>query len=227
MRILLVEDNRRLSHSVKVSLMDEGYAVDVAYNGLEGQELAEVTNYDAIILDIMLPQKDGLAVCHSLREKKINTPLIMLTARDAVEDRVVGLDKGADDYLVKPFAMTELLARLRSLLRRDSSNKTGRLQVGDLIVEPATHFVQRAGQSIELTSKEFALLEYFARHPDQVITREMIEVHVWSYDFEINSNVIDVYLRRLRRKIDVPFEVKLFETIRGTGYRIRQPQAVE
>lgn len=223
MRILLVEDNHRLSHSLKMSLTEEGYAVDLAYDGQEGQDLAEVTPYDAIILDVMLPKKGGLEVCQSLRLQRVNTPVIMLTARDTVEDRVLGLDSGADDYLVKPFAMSELLARLRALLRRDAPTKTNLLQVGDLSVDPASHFVERAGQAISLTAKEYTLLEYFIRHPNQVITREMVENHVWNYDFESISNVVDVYLRRLRRKIDDPFETKLFETIRGAGYRLREP----
>jgi len=225
MRILLVEDNHRLSHSLKMSLTEEGYAVDLAYDGQEGQDLAEVTPYDAIILDVMLPKKGGLEVCQNLRHQRVNTPIIMLTARDTVEDRVLGLDSGADDYLVKPFAMSELLARLRALLRRDAPTKTNLLHVGDLSVDPATHFVERAGQAISLTAKEYTLLEYFIRHPNQVITREMVENHVWNYDFESISNVVDVYLRRLRRKIDDPFEVKLFETIRGAGYRLREPDS--
>ncbi|MEI6045299.1 MAG: response regulator transcription factor [Chloroflexota bacterium] len=221
MRVLLVEDNRRLSEALKMSLTEEGYAVDVAYDGQAGQELAEFTQYDAIILDLMLPIKDGLAVCRELRRQRINTPLIMLTARDTVDDRIRGLDSGADDYLVKPFAVSELLARLRALLRREAPHKSGLLEIGDLVVDPATHFVQRAGQDIKLTTKEYTLLEYFARNPNQLITREMIEDHIWSYDFESTSNVVDVYVRRLRRKLDDPFEVKLFETIRGAGYRLR------
>ncbi len=223
MRILLVEDNRRLNHSLKMSLIDEGYAVDSAYDGLEGEELAEIYPYDAIILDIMLPQKDGLEVCSDLRNKHINIPILMLTARDTVDDRVLGLDSGADDYLVKPFALEELRARLRALLRRESSDKTGLLITGDLTLDPATHFVERNGKAIQLTAKEFALLEYFMRNPNRVITREMAESHIWSYDFQATSNVVDVYVRRLRRKIDDPYEVKLFETIRGAGYRLSKP----
>ena len=222
MRILLVEDNRRLNHSLKMSLMDEGYAVDSAYDGLEGEELAEIYPYDAIILDIMLPEKDGLEVCRDLRNKRINNPVLMLTARDTVDDRVLGLDSGADDYLVKPFALEELRARLRALLRRESSDKTGELVTGDLTLDPATHFVKRDGKTIELTAKEFALLEYFMRNPNRVITREMAESHIWNYDFQATSNVVDVYVRRLRRKIDDPYEIKLFETIRGAGYRLRK-----
>jgi len=226
MRLLLVEDNRHLSHSLKLSLEDDGYAVDAAYDGPEGEELAELTPYDAIILDVMLPKKDGLAVCRDLRRRRINIPILMLTARDTVEDRVTGLDSGADDYLVKPFALNELRARLRALLRRDAPDKSTFLSVADLTLDPATHFVERGGQPVSLTAKEYALLEYFMRNPDRLITREMAESHVWSYDFDGVSNVIDVYVRRLRRKIDDPFPTKFFETVRGAGYRLRrQPEA--
>ena len=220
MRILLVEDNRRLNNSLRMSLMDDGYAVDPAYDGQEGEEMAEMTPYDAIILDIMLPKKDGLEVCRELRKKRMNAPVIMLTARDTIDDRVKGLDSGADDYLVKPFAINELRARLRALLRRDSADKSSLLVVGDLVADPATHRVERAGKEITLTAKEYSLLEYFMRNSDRLITREMAESHVWSYDFEGTSNVVDVYMRRLRRKIDDPFDIKLFETVRGAGYRL-------
>ena len=223
MRILLVEDNRRVSNSIRLSLIDDGYAVDTAFNGVDGEELAEVTPYDAIILDIMLPEKNGMEVCRSLRKKRVNIPILMLTARDAVEDRVAGLDAGADDYLVKPFAIEELRARLRALLRRESDDKSGQLHLADLTLDPATHFVQRGGQSIELTAKEYALLEYFMRNPNRLITRDMAESHIWSYDFQTSSNVVDVYIRRLRSKIDAPFALKLFETVRGAGYRLRVP----
>ena len=225
MRILLVEDNRRLSHTIRLGLADDGYAVDTAFSGPEAEDLVAVTPYDAIILDIMLPGKDGLAVCKDLRKARVNTPILMLTARDAIEDRVAGLDSGADDYLIKPFAMQELRARLRALLRRESENKTGQLRLADLTLDPATHIVERAGKPIELTAREYALLEYFMRNPNRLITREMAEDHIWSYDFQASSNVIDVYVRRLRNKIDEPFEVKLLETVRGAGYRLRDPAA--
>lgn len=224
MRILLVEDNRRLSLSLKTSLIEEGYAVDAAYDGPEGLDLAAFTPYDVLILDVMLPGMNGLEICRSLRRQGSKTPILLLTARDAVEDRVHGLDSGADDYMVKPFAMSELLARLRALLRREGSNKSSLLEVGDLVIDPATHFVERAGKDIKLTAREYTLLEYFMRHPNQLITREMVENHLWSYDFESISNVVDVYVRRLRRKIDDPFEdPKLLETVRGAGYRLRVP----
>ncbi len=222
MRILLIEDNRQLNRSLKTSLEENGYAVDTAFDGEDGQYLAELTPYDAIILDIMLPKKDGLAVCHELRDKRINPPILMLTARDTVDDRVRGLDSGADDYLVKPFALNELRARLRALLRRESPDKANVLAVDDLTLDPVTHRVTRAAQSIDLTAKEYALLEYFMRNPERLISREMAESHVWSYDYEGVSNVIDVYVRRLRRKIDDPFPTKLIETVRGAGYRLRR-----
>lgn len=220
MRILLVEDNHRLSNSLKMNLAHEGYSVDTAYDGQEGQDFAELTPYDLIILDILLPIKDGLEVCRDLRRRRIQTPILLLTARDSVDDRVQGLDCGADDYLVKPFALQELLARLRALLRRQHPYQSGRLEMGNLIVDPMTHSVERAGKPIELTPKEFALLEFLLYHRNQVVTREMIEQHIWNYDFECESNVIDVYIRRLRRKIDDPFAVKLLTTVRGIGYRL-------
>ena len=224
MRILLVEDNKRLSDSLRMTLEDDGYAVDTACDGLDGEEMALMGTYDVIILDIMLPQKDGLAVCRDLRNRRINTPILMLTARDALEDRVSGLDSGADDYLIKPFEVDELRARIRSLLRRESSIKSGRLEVGDLTLDPATHAVERAGKPVELTAKEYALLEFFLRHPNHLISRERAESHLWGYDHVVSSNVIDVYIRRLRRKIDDPHEIKLFETVRGAGYRLRVPE---
>jgi DNA-binding response OmpR family regulator len=223
MRILLIEDNRQLNNSLRLSLVDDGYAVDVAFDGVEGEELAEITPYDIIILDIMLPKKNGLDVCKSLRNQRINTPILMLTARDALEDRVAGLDSGADDYLIKPFALEELRARLRALLRRESSNRGSKLEIDSLTLDPATHFVKREGNPVELTSKEYALLEYMMRNPNRLITREMAESHVWSYDYDGASNVVDVYIRRLRRKIDDPFALKLIETVRGAGYRLRTP----
>jgi DNA-binding response OmpR family regulator len=223
MRILVIEDNHRLSSSLAANLTHEGYSVDAAYNGQEGQDLAELTPYDLIILDILLPEKDGLQVCRDLRRRRIHTPILLLTARDSVDDRIQGLDCGADDYLVKPFAMGELLARLRALLRRQSPYTNGRLEMGDLVVDPVMHTVEREGRPIDLTPKEFALLEYLLYHPNQVVTRELIEQHIWNYDFECESNVIDVYVRRLRRKIDAPFTVKLLTTVRGVGYRLQLP----
>ena len=220
MRILVIEDNHRLNSSLTASLTHEGYSVDSAYDGQEGQDLAEITAYDLLILDILLPVEDGLEVCRVLRRRRVHTPILLLTARDSIDDRVQGLDCGADDYLVKPFAMRELLARLRALLRRQQPYKTGLLAMADLVIDPATHSVEREGRPIDLTPKEFALLEYLMYHPNQVVTREMIEQHIWNYDFECESNVIDVYVRRLRRKIDDPFAVKLLTTVRGIGYKL-------
>lgn len=220
MRILVVEDNHRLCNSLKMNLEHEGYSVDTAYDGQEGQDFAELTPYDLIILDILLPTKDGLEICRDLRRRRIHTPILLLTARDSVDDRVHGLDCGADDYLVKPFAMRELLARLRALLRRQQPYQPGRLEMCGLIMDPSTHTVERDQQPIDLTPKEYALLEFFLRHPNQVVTRDMIEQHIWNYDFECESNVIDVYVRRLRRKIDDPFALKLLTTVRGIGYRL-------
>jgi DNA-binding response OmpR family regulator len=223
MRLLLVEDNQRLSRALRLSLEESGYVVDTAADGEEGQELAELTPYDAIILDILLPKRDGLEVCRNLRRQHLRTPIIMLTARDTVDDRVKGLDSGADDYLVKPFSLDELTARLRALLRRDAPDKTGMLCAADLELDPATHSTHRAGIPIELTSKEFALLEYMLRNPNWLITRDMAERHVWDYGGASGSNLVDVYIRRLRRKVDDPFEVKLIETVRGFGYRLKKP----
>lgn len=226
MRILVIEDNRRLSAALKSCLEDEAYAVDAAFDGQEGLDFVAAAPYDAIILDVMLPLIDGIEVCRQLRQRRVNVPIIMLTARDSVEDRVRGLDSGADDYLVKPFALTELHARLRALLRRQSVQRGGLIELADLTLDPASHEVTRAGRPIELTAREYALLEYFARHPNQIITREMAEAHIWSYDYVGGSNVVDVYVRRLRRKIDDPFPTKLIATVRGVGYRLR-PNEVE
>jgi DNA-binding response OmpR family regulator len=224
MRILLVEDNRRLSDSLRMILQDDGYAVDTAYDGIDGEEAGMISAYDVIILDIMLPGKNGLEVCRELRNRRITTPILMLTARDALEDRVIGLDSGADDYLVKPFEVDELRARIRALLRRESSSKSGVLRIADLELDPASHTVQRGGQVIEMTAKEFSILEYLMRHPNHLITRAMAEEHLWNYDHIVASNVVDVYIRRLRCKIDDPWPVKLIETVRGAGYRIHVPE---
>jgi len=223
MRILVVDDDRRLCGIIKRGLIEETYAVDVAYDGDEGQYCAEVNPYDLIILDIMLPQKDGIAVCWELRAGGINTPILMLTAKDTVADRVRGLDAGADDYLVKPFAFSELLARVRALLRRESRSKSPELRVGDLILNTLTREVRRGQRNIELTTKEYVILEYFMRHPNIVVTRTMLEEHAWDYDFDSMSNLVDVYIRRLRRKIDTEVGQSFIQTVRGAGYRLRAP----
>jgi len=224
-RILLVEDNRRLHTTLRKSLEEDGYAVDSAYDGEEAEDYATAAPYDLVILDIMLPKKNGYQVCRDLRSQGIQFPILMLTARDAVDDRVEGLDSGADDYLVKPFAYKELQARLRALLRRELPDKSGFLQVGDLLLDPATHVVSRSGVELDLTAREFSLLEYLMHNANRIVTREMIEAHIWNFDFISGSNVIDVNIRRLRRKVDDPFDSPLIETVRGVGYRLAQPGA--
>jgi DNA-binding response OmpR family regulator len=223
MRVLVVEDSRRLAGIIKRGLLEEGYAVDNAYDGEEAEYMAETTPFDVIILDIMLPKKDGLAVCHDLRAKNVNTPILMLTAKDSVQDKVTGLDSGADDYLVKPFAFSELLARIRALLRREVLPKTQRFQVGDLSLDPQSREVRRDGSRLELTAKEYAILEYFMRRPNAVVTRTMLGESVWDYEFDGLSNVIDVYVRRIRQKIDRDGQASLIQTVRGAGYRLRVP----
>jgi DNA-binding response OmpR family regulator len=222
MRILVVEDERRLCNIIKRGLLEEGYAVDTAYDGEDAEYLAETTPYDLIVLDIMLPKKDGIEVCQELRLKKVNMPILMLTAKDTVEDRVKGLDAGADDYLIKPFAFNELLARVRALLRREGLSKSPRLQVGELTLDTLTREAWQAQRKIELTSKEYVILEYFMRHPNMVITRTMLEEHAWDYEFDSISNLIDVYIRRLRRKIEERGQNSLIQTVRGAGYRLRE-----
>ncbi|HEX2698413.1 MAG TPA: response regulator transcription factor, partial [Anaerolineales bacterium] len=224
MRILLIEDNQQLSDSLRATLLEDGYAVDAAYDGVEGEDLALLAPYDVIILDVMLPKRDGIEVCRSLRDQKVTSPVLMLTARDGLDDRVLGLDSGADDYLVKPFEIEELRARLRALLRRGSDHKGGNLVIEDLRLDPSTHFVSRGETPLDLTAKEYALLEYMMRNPNRLITREMVVEHLWDYDKTIASNVVDVYIRRLRRKVDDPHPTKLIETIRGAGYRLRDPE---
>jgi two-component system, OmpR family, copper resistance phosphate regulon response regulator CusR len=225
MRLLVVEDDVTLNHGLMASLQKEGFEVDTAFDGQQGQEMAEAAVYDVIILDVLLPEQDGIDVCRALRRQRIMTPILLLTARDAVDDRVRGLDSGADDYLVKPFAFQELLARVRALVRRAMPEQSPILTVADLTADPASHRVQRGGRDISLSAKEFALLEYFLRHPNQILTRQLLESHVWSYDFVSESNVVEVGVGRLRRKIDDPFRVKLLETVRGVGYRLRVPRS--
>ena len=224
MRVLLVEDEARIADFITRGLSEQGYAVDAASDGSEALQWADVADFDLIILDVMLPGRDGIEVCRSLRERGLRTPILMLTARDAVEDRVKGLDSGADDYLVKPFAFAELVARLRALMRREPAVVGSVLQVGDLTFDAKTLEVSREGASIELTAKESSLLEYLMRHPNQVLTRTMIAEHVWNYEFDNATNVIDVHIRNLRRKVDEPFSVRLIQTVRGAGYRIASPE---
>ena len=220
MRVLVVEDERKIADFIRKGLSEHGYAVDVAYDGEEALDWPAVADFDLIILDVMLPARDGTEVCRVLRKRGVRTPILMLTAKDAVEDRVRGLDSGADDYLVKPFAFAELMARIRALTRREPAVLGSLLRVGDLVLDTATRKVSRAEDELELTTKEYAILEYLMRHPNQVLTRTMIAEHVWNYDFDNASNVIDVHIRNLRRKIDDPFATKLIRTVRGAGYRI-------
>lgn len=221
MRVLVVEDERKISAYVKRGLEEQGYAVDTAFTGQEALDWASTVTFDLIVLDILLPELDGLAVCRELRSRGVDVPILILTARDAVDDRVAGLDAGADDYLVKPFAMKELHARLRALARRAAdSAKSPVLAIADLTLDTMTHRVRRGGKLIELAAKEFAVLECLLREPERVLTRTMIAEHVWNYDVFNESNVVDVYIRNLRRKIDDPFDVKLIHTIRGVGYRL-------
>jgi len=222
MHILVVEDEQRLAALLRRVLTEERHTVDVAHDGEIGYDLAASDTYDLVVLDLMLPKMDGVAVCRQMREDGIKTPVLMLTARGAVEDRVAGLNAGADDYLVKPFAMEELLARVNALLRRrDRDIETAtELKVGDLTLDLVRHEVRRGDRIIELTAKEFALLEYLMRHPRQVLTRTQITDHVWRYDMDALSNVVDTYIHYLRDKIDRSFSRRLIKTVRGVGYKI-------
>ncbi|MEE1312873.1 MAG: response regulator transcription factor [Lachnospiraceae bacterium] len=221
MRILLVEDEKDLCQIIKKRLMKEKYTVDDCGDGLEAEDYLFMTEYDGIILDGMLPGKDGLDVLKGLRQKGNHTPVLMLTARDSIEDRVKGLDYGADDYLVKPFSFEELLARLRAIMRRKPVYTSNLLHVDNLQMDINTKIVTRGGKNIELSSKEYMLLEYLLQNKNLVLSREQIQERVWGYDFEGGSNIVDVYIRYLRKKIDCDKEKKLIHTVRGTGYVIR------
>jgi DNA-binding response OmpR family regulator len=222
MRVLLIEDDRRLVRALRRVLEEERYVVDEAFDGVEGEELATGGDYDLIVLDWMLPERDGVAVCRNLRRARNVTPILMLTARDTVENRVEGLDAGADDYLVKPFASIELLARLRSLCRRrtDELAET-KLAADGLVLDLVRHEVSRDGRPVELTAREFALLEYLLRHPGQALSRTQILAAVWRYDTEVVSNVVDIYVHYLRDKVDRGFDRTLIQTVRGVGYKLR------
>ncbi len=221
MRILLIEDEKMLADNLKTGLIDENFAVDTVANGREGYEIAATENYDAIILDIMLPEMDGITICEKLRDEKVLTPILMLTAKDTLDDKISGFKHGADDYLVKPFSFEELLARIRALIRR-STIKGTKLSVDNLELDPESHIVKRHGREISLTGKEYSLLEYFMHYPNQILTREQILNHVWDYSYDSMSNIIEVLIRRLRNKIDrdFPDERPLFSTVRGLGYRL-------
>jgi len=217
-RILVVEDERKVAGFIRKGLEEEGYAVDVAGDGDTGLAMALEGIHDLILLDVHLPGRNGFSVLRELREKKVGTPVLLLTVRATIEDKVLGLDSGADDYLTKPFAFQELLARVRALLRRREGNREATLQVADLTLDPGRRVAYRGSERIDLTTKEFALLDYFMRHPGRVLTRTMIAEHVWDYDFDSMTNVIDVYVNYLRKKIDKGRERKLIHTVRGTGY---------
>jgi DNA-binding response OmpR family regulator len=221
MRVLIVEDERNIAAYVKRGLEEQGYAVDTAFTGREALDWVETVPFDLIVLDVLLPELDGISACRELRKRGTHMPILILTARDLVDDRVAGLDAGADDYLVKPFALKELLARLRALTRRGAdAPKSSVLQMADLTLDTLTRRVRRGGKLIELTAKEYAVLECLMREPERVLSRTMIAEHVWNYDVFNQSNVVDVYIRNLRRKIDDGFGVKLIRTIRGAGYRL-------
>lgn len=222
MRILFVEDELRLSAIIKKGLTEEGFAVDTAYDGEEGKYLAESESYDLIILDIMLPKIDGLTICRYLRSKHIKTPILLLTAKSTVEDKVAGLDSGADDYLTKPFAFLELRSRIHALIRRSKHEPAPLLSIANLTLDPIKHTLVRAGKQIELTPKEFSVMELLLRHKGEVVTRTMIIEHVWDYNFDSMSNVVDVFIGSLRRKIDKGAKVKLISTVHGVGYKISE-----
>lgn len=222
MRILLVEDEKKIASFIERGLKERHYAVDVAQDGEEGLYLAEINPYDLILLDIMLPKKDGVAICRALRDQKNNTPILMLTARDAVKDKVSGLNAGADDYLTKPFSFSELLARIRALLRRERQEKVDTIKISDLELNMLNHRVKRGNRDIPLTNKEYGLLEYLMLNANQIVTRTMISEHVWKESFNSFTNVIDVHIRYLRNKIDKDSKEKLIHTVRGTGYILKE-----
>ena len=221
MRILVAEDERDLNEMIRKKLTSEGYSVDTCYDGEDALAYLDVTEYDGVILDIMMPGRDGLQVLREMRRKGIHTPVMFLTARDSIEDRVKGLDAGATDYVVKPFSFKELMARVRAMTREKYGTSSSILQVGDLTMDTASQKVARGERNIDLSAKEYALLRYMMTNSGIVLSRDMIEDHVWNYDYEGGTNVVDVYIRYLRRKIDEGEEKKLIQTVRGRGYVIR------
>lgn len=221
MRILIIEDEKKVAKLLQQGLEEERYTVDVAYDGESGSQLILSETFDLIILDILLPKKDGITLLKEIRSKKINTPVLMLTAKSSIDDKVEGLDAGADDYLTKPFSFAELLARVRSLLRRGTAEKSTTMKVADLHLDTVAHKAKRGEKIIELTGKEYALLEYFMRNVNRVLTRALISEQIWNYNFDTGTNVIDVYINHLRSKIDDGFEKKLLHTVRGIGYVLK------
>ena len=224
MRVLLIEDDRRLAASIQRALGESGLAVDLAYDGDDGIAAALSAPYDVLVMDVMLPGTDGLDVSRQLRQQKVSTPILMLTARDAVDDRVSGLEAGADDYMVKPFAMRELLARIRALARRHLPDRTSVLTAGTIVLDTAAHTLRVKGRQVELTAKEFAILDFFMHHPGRLLSRTQIIEHVWDYDFDGGHNLVEVYMGRLRRKLTEAGAPDPFVTIRGAGYRL-EPRA--
>jgi len=227
MRVLVVEDEKRMASYICQALLEEGFAVDGVHDGAAALDMATSCDYDVIVLDLMLPNVDGLTLCSRLRTSGDATSVLILSARDLVEDRVAGLNAGADDYLVKPFAMQELVARVRALLRRRQGTGAPVLRVGNLELNPSTRTVKRNGQTISLTAKEYALLEYLMRRPSVVLTRTMIAEHVWDFTFDLSSNVVDVYIKHLRDKINEPGKASFIQTVRGVGYTVMDPEALE
>lgn len=222
MRLLIVEDEIKLNNVLSKRLQKEGYSIDSCFDGEEALAFLDVGEFDAVIMDIMMPKIDGLSVLKTMRARNDSTPVLLLTARDAVSDRVIGLDLGADDYLIKPFAFEELLARIRVIIRKSTGNSNNEIEVGDLILDTKNKTAVRAGQEIALTAKEYDLLEYLMMNKGIVLSRDKIENHIWNFDYSGGTNVIDVYIWYLRKKIDGPFEKKLIHTIRGKGYVIKE-----
>lgn len=224
MRLLLVEDDRKAARVLKQGLAEEGVVVDLAHTGDEGEYLATTNNYDLIVLDWLLPGKEGIQICRELRAHGLGTPILMLTAKDALQDRVKGLDAGADDYLIKPFAFAELLARIRALVRRGAGSRPAVLRVADLVVDPVSHRVTRGGAPIRLTTKEYAIIEFLARRAGEVVTRTTLGEHIWESEFDNLTNLVDVHISNLRKKIDTGSAVPLIHTVRGRGYRLSEEQ---
>ncbi|MDP9243265.1 MAG: response regulator transcription factor [Actinomycetota bacterium] len=223
MRILVVEDEPKVARAIRRGLEEHAYAVDLSSDGTDALSMATEYDYDAVVLDLMIPEPDGVAVCRELRRRERWAPILMLTARGAVEDRMSGLDAGADDYLIKPFAFGELLARLRAIVRGRSGSRPAVLEVGDLVVDPASHTVSRAGRPAELTAREFSLLEFLVRRAGEVVTRAEILEHVWDLHYDGSSNIVNVYVGYLRRKLEQPFDRPLIRTVRGVGYSMESP----
>ena len=222
MRVLVVEDEKKVARFIQQGLEEEHYSVDVAHDGEEGLSMAQGAEYDVLVLDVMLPKMSGIELTKEFRSHQGKTPILMLTAKTSTEDKVAGLDSGADDYLTKPFAVAELLARVRSLLRRGVKEKSTVLAIADLELDTVTHKAKRGTRLIELTAKEYALLEYFLRNKDRVLSRTVISEHIWDYNFDTGTNIVDVYVNHLRSKIDIGFENKLIHTVRGVGYVMRE-----